>query len=1331
MSLTVPGSTADTHSGVPSGAAMNWTFPPNSLCFPEYHRSLPSSVTPATRKCLDIDGTDGPGTADGRNAWQYDCNGSEGQQWKPEKKDGGYRLISRRSNKCLAVGGSSTDSGANVIQWSCLDGVRDQLWNITTEKRHEFDGITYRLQGAVTVGVNYGSFRSAHGGDWASRLRLVKLPACALTTPDKRECQKGVPLRTVNDARTATLSADVDVPAGELEETSEMTVLAAEAGPSGPGGDWTATKLTPASSWSAGSNTGEFSWSYPMRVPPVPGDLLPEISIGYNSGSVDGKTAADNSQASWIGDGFDYWPGFIERKYKACIDDGQTSGDLCWGRQNAFMSLNGRSTELIYDSAGGIWRPRNDDGTVVERLTGATNGDNDDEWWRVTTTDGVRYIFGKDRPDDWSEGKTETNSAWTVPVYGDDSGEPCNGSTFKNCKCYQAWRWNLDHVIDPHQNTITYYYAKETNNYTTFEQTSGGTKYVSGGYLKRIDYGQRQGSTYATPATARVVFDVESRTDIPDDQICADDTDCGLKKLSPTFFDRKRLTKITTELLTDKDAGTYSPVDVWELGQTYQNGVLWLNTIDQTGKYGEQVSAPQVTLTGQLMTNRVVATDSETGVDNLPPHYRPRLVAVHSGTGSTTSVSYSDPYPVGTDPDPDECGYADGAMPTPKSNTKRCFPVKWRNTAGDIVNDWYHKYVVTSVIESDVTGHSRNKYTQYQYLGGGAWRYTENDGLTKDQWRNWSQWRGYSKVRTIVGSGTDGERQSRSETTYARGMDGNYQGKGVTPLDVTVTDSANLLGGVEDIDALAGTVIEQRNFDGGFTDEAEVTASVSKPLWHETISRTFKDTITDDDITVRGGWVKTQWTKNRTRQSNGSDRYTETYYDYDGLGRTVAVDDEGDPTRASDDTCTRTVYPSGLVTGTVIKSLPIGELKVAVDCDNAASSEPNLVVGDMISDIKTIYDGGQYGDHPTKGDDRQIETVTGVSDGRSVVTKTVTNVHDAYGRITSTTRVGDPSTTADDRTITSTYTHAPEGWVKSSTTTTPPVSVGGAAPAGFTTTEYNPARGTPTKVTDPNGRVAEAVYDGLGRIVKSWLPDNPRASNPDRPSTTYTYTFPTGGNPVSITTKTLRKTSPVTYETSVELLDGMLRPRQTQTEAPGGGRLVTDTVYDSRGLVFKANAPYLMTGDPSGVLTSADSNQVPSQTITAYDAVGRPTTSTLYSNSTAKWTTTTQYDGERTVTIPPSGAMPSMSIVDARGRTVEIRQYKTSNLSAPTSPPPTPTMARGVPTSCAMVPATSGGPPTTSKVVRSAPRTPTRAPPASPTTTSTRSRRPPMLAAPR
>ena len=39
---------------------------------------------------------------------------------------------------------------------------------------------------------------------------------------------------------------------------------------------------------------------------------------------------------------------------------------------------------------------------------------------------------------------------WTVPVFGDDSGEPGydQGTAFADRAATQAWRWNLDYVVD-------------------------------------------------------------------------------------------------------------------------------------------------------------------------------------------------------------------------------------------------------------------------------------------------------------------------------------------------------------------------------------------------------------------------------------------------------------------------------------------------------------------------------------------------------------------------------------------------------------------------------------------------------------------------------------------------------------------------------------------------------------------------------------------------------------------------------------------------------------------------------------------------------------------
>ena len=45
------------------------------------------------------------------------------------------------------------------------------------------------------------------------------------------------------------------------------------------------------------------------------------MSIDYSSSSVDGRSEVTNNQPSWLGEGFDYWPGYIERQYVSCSED--------------------------------------------------------------------------------------------------------------------------------------------------------------------------------------------------------------------------------------------------------------------------------------------------------------------------------------------------------------------------------------------------------------------------------------------------------------------------------------------------------------------------------------------------------------------------------------------------------------------------------------------------------------------------------------------------------------------------------------------------------------------------------------------------------------------------------------------------------------------------------------------------------------------------------------------------------------------------------------------------------------------------------------------------
>src|SRR5262249_32287800 len=233
-----------------------------------------------------------------------------------------------------------------------------------------------------------------------------------------------------------------------------------------------------------------------------------KIELGYSSASVDGRTVSTNNQASWTGEGFDWQPGSIERRYVGCADDmgsgannTEKTGDLCWDTDNASISLAGRVDELLKDPTNpNLWHPRSDDGTRIEHRTGGPNGDDNGEWWVVTSTDGTQYWFG---------GRAGSNAALTVPVFGNHSGEPCHQAAFKDSSCTQAYRWMLDRVVDPNGNTLSVTYAKETNKYGKNNNPDDDTVYDRDGYPVKIDHGTRTDSTGSAPM--QVVFGVADR----------------------------------------------------------------------------------------------------------------------------------------------------------------------------------------------------------------------------------------------------------------------------------------------------------------------------------------------------------------------------------------------------------------------------------------------------------------------------------------------------------------------------------------------------------------------------------------------------------------------------------------------------------------------------------------------------------------------------------------------------------------------------------------------------------------------------------------------------
>ena len=974
----------------------------------------------------------------------------------------------------------------------------------------------------------------------------------------------------------------------------------------------TATSLSPSATWQVSAQTGDFTWSYPLRVPPAPGGLEPDLALSYTSSAVDGRTSATNNQASWIGDGWDLAPGFVERVYGACAEDtmgGTTppeNGDLCWRSDNAVASFNGGGGQLICCDGDGRWRAKSDDGSRIERLTGAGNGDNDGEYWKITTVDGTQYFFGS-RP--------AAKSTWTVPVYGDDKDEPCNKAEgYAASHCVQAWRWNLDKVVDRNGNLILYGYDTETNSYG-MNKKDAAVSYVRGGTLRTIEYGMREGQQ----ATGQVEFVVADRCvpgstctpdkkdnwpDVPWDEKC--DTATCKDHYSPTFWSTKRLAKVVTRVR--EAGGGFGDVDSWTLEQLFPNpgdgekAALWLKSIVHTGHVDGEIKLPAVTFEGHMLSNRVFK------VDGLAPLNRYRVTAVVSESGGALSVHYADPNCV-----------QGGSMPAnPETNTLRCFPVRWAPKNVPERTDYFHKYVVASVTQSDqftalpdpIVANIQ-QVTAYEYLDGAAWHYDTSE-FTKDDKRTWDEYRGYGRVRIRTGvPGDPSGPIGRTEQRFYRGMNGDKLPNGGTrAVKVQATEGPAR----DDEDWLQGVRLETTTYDGD-TDRV-VEKKIEEPIWRgPTASRG----------PLKSYIVRTGVTEEWTALAAGGWRTTRGRSTFDDRGQVESVDDLGDLATAADDRCTRTTYARR--TGPWLMNLASRVETVAASCDKTP-----VFPGDAVTDVLNDYDAAGnltrtrgLSARPASGDPEYYTTGSSVYDEHGRVVES----RDAMGELTRTA-----------------YTPATGGPVTQTVTTNP---------LGHTvTTTFEPAWGVPIAVVDANKRKTETAYDALGRSTQVWLPNRSRTRYPDAGSAKFSYLV-RGNAPTVVTSSTLNANG--NYLTTKEVYDGLLRPRQKQVPAVGGGRLLTDTRYDSQGRVYKNTQPYFNDAALDDNIWVASDTEIPGHTVTLHDGAGRTVAEVYKGGAVERWRTTTAYGGDRMHLTPTKGGTATTTITDARGQTVELRQY--------------------------------------------------------------------------
>ncbi|MET9959436.1 ricin-type beta-trefoil lectin domain protein [Streptomyces sp. NPDC006326] len=1136
----------------------------------------------------------------------------------------------------------------------------------------------------VDVQLDYKQFKDLFGTEWSTRLQIKQLPQCFLSTPTLPECSVAKDVPSSNDPGSGTVRATVDPATAPNQGLRTMAVggggpvvLAASDSGSGAGGTYTATPLAATGSWTAGGSGGGFTWSYPLSVPAPPAGPSPSIAFSYSSQAVDGRTSVSNGQASWIGDGWDYEPGFIERRYRSCSQDRKASpsapnndnsadkkkSDLCWAGDNVVMSLGGSSTELVHDASSGRWIPASDDGSRIELKTDTTvpNGAKDGEYWVVTTRDGTRYFFGR-HDVDGAGTRPVTNSVFTVPVFGNHPGEPCYKPAFADSSCTQGWRWNLDYVEDVNGNAMIIDWKPETNYYAKNEKSKEKVPYVRGGYPAQITYGLRAGSLNGPPA-AKVDFGVDERCiqeggvkcgdpqfesknyadkqpwwDTPSTLNCKSDVkDCYVS--APTFWTRKRLTAVTTSAQRTPGSTELSLVDKWQLTQSFPkqrtdtHPPLWLESITRTGYgtakdvAGNQLSTklPAVSFLANVkdMPNRV----AKSATDATPDFDRLRVETIRNETGGEVYIDYSDPCPVGS------------SHPKPEENTTRCYPAHW-SPDSDLETpplEWFNKYVVEKVVEKDRVARQPDVTTSYAYEGGAAWA-KDNDEFTKPELRTYNQWRGYASVVTHKGvtantGKTNATEESQTQTRYFRGMSGD-----AGRPKITVKDSTNKEDLGEDLPQLQGLAAETITY--AKTGGDVVTRQLTWPMSEKTGSRPRDGTTALDAF--RSGTSRTDEiesiSQGRTRVVRTRNEYDKTY----GLlekTQVEALTSNGTGWTTSETSCTATSYvnnPDKNIIG-----LAQRVRVTAGDCTKTAT-------GSVLSDTRTSYDAlNAFGTPPVKGLPVQIDTIDAAGTGWIPTSRTD---YDALGRpVKVLDAAGNPTTTS----------YSPATGPAFSTTATNPL--GHAA-----TTKVDPGRGSILEITDANSRKVTSAYDNLGRLTSVWTPSQKPT---DKPAHAFAYQI-TEHEPPVVISSTLRDNG--TYENALAIYDGLLRPRQTQKEGLGGGRLITDTLYSENGTVSRTKNNYYAEGEPESKIFVPETDfHVPNSTDTAYDGMGRVVRSTtLYSDPAEKPTSTTiEYGGDWTLTrtgmsadtvpVPLQGSRAVKSTTDALGRTTLIQHAAT------------------------------------------------------------------------
>ncbi|MGW2840997.1 RHS repeat-associated core domain-containing protein [Streptomyces sp. NPDC001493] len=1229
------------------------------------------------------------------------------------------RLVSLRGAQRPAAASARTGTAAPAVAPAAPAEARVRVLGDEQVKRFGGVGLGLtvsradggRTSAPVEASLDYSGFARAYGGAFASRLRLVELPSCALTTPDASGCSDG---RTVegqtNDTANGTITAVVEaapgvsatsgliapVQPGMVATAQAASVYALVAGSSSDAGDYRASPTNPAGKWDVSLGSGAFTYELPIAVPKPPVGIAPDLALTYNSQLVDGRTSASNNQASWVGMGWDLNVGSIERRYKNCAQDGhETFGDLCWDSPNSTadpngavytITIDGISSDLIQDNTGtGAFRIKDDPGWRVQKLNGGYGSDGTKEFWVLTKQDGTRYYFGWGRTERLNnDGVREaTDSVLTVPVVGDDAGEPCHAQYPEPCT--QAWRWGLDRVVTANEVENSYFYTKERNYYRSVAAADKARRYDSAAYLERIDYGwssqiagaqlpamidfqhvnrcvertEEKDPLNNTAATCPTIDEKpESYPDVPVDLICdgsSDDNACRGKTYYPTFFQRDLLWDINVYVRNkNTDAWADGLVRQYQFKYALMNpsgavgDQLWLDYVQRRGYSGTDVDLPTINFNGEWQDNKV-------GTGEL--NFR-RVNKIFTDTGSTITATYGHAT--------DEAGAVDrqcpeAGAPSQPNNTYECFWQKWvPEGSTDEKSGWFKKFVTTrvQVDPGKADDGSPSMITDYEYDGAPGWKFGD-DPLADDEDESWNVWRGYGKV--LVTTGVNENRHSTYHWFY-RGLSGDRTSKTDPSATRTITvkdsddkewtDHAWLNGQTLETSARDGNGDSQKRewHEYWAHDTAQYTGLPDARMVRESRTRTLEKVVNSTDGT---GW----------REHIVENEYDEAEKASTVFGLPMRTDDWGE-TGVSDNHCTEfgRAYNTDELDSTGTTRWMVyqdDERHYSASCTTVADDETaGTPAAHMDRRTVTFYDGATTFDANNTslvdGNPTQSRTYTA-----ETAYRTTRKEFDDAGRETSSWDDG-------NNLVTTAYQPATSWPVDGVKITTPdPDGTGPAVPL-TTTTYYSRYFGDTWKTVDPNGNTTQIVYDAVGRVSKVFKPTEAAAYPDGSPSISYEYTVPvaasaTGvprvatGDPIRVRSRTLQ--TGTVYSDVYAYADGLGRPRESQIPAPSGtGRTVTVTRYDSSGNVAGTSASFYNSAAPGSGLVNPTVANIPSYTDTKSDWAGRVILSQLQAKGVVQSAnlTTTQYQGADEKTVFPAVGSPTKTVTDAFGRTVKV-----------------------------------------------------------------------------